>query len=104
MRGSDVDESAVKSEDVTKLGSARPRGAMCNRIEDRLLISWRTANDLQHLADRRLVLKTFLQLPRSRLHLLEEADVVDRDDSLICKGLEQPDLFIGERHHLHTLD
>src|SRR5205823_12200797 len=40
------------------------------------------------------------QLAVARLELGEEADVLDGDDRLVGKGLEQPDLTVGERSHL----
>ena len=49
---------------------------------------------------RGLVLERLRQLLRARLHLLEEADVVDGDDGLVGEGGDEVDLALGEGAHL----
>ena len=81
--------------------------AACNardRIQYRLKIEFRAADDRQHLADRRLILQGFRELmgtlrnlARARLLRLEETRVLDGDDGLVGKGSDQLDLFRGKR-------
>src|SRR6266478_101442 len=73
--------------------------ARCDRIEDRLHIRCRTADDVQHIGGCNLVFKRFLQLARLRLHLLEQPHVLDGDDGLVGEGLQQCDLLVREGFH-----
>ena len=68
-----------------------------------LQIEGRAADDLQHLSGRCLLLKRFLQLSCPRLHLVEQADVVDRNDRLIRKACEQGNLLGRERLYLGAI-
>ena len=43
------------------------------------------------------------QFARARLHLVEQAHVLDRDHRLVGEGLDQLDLLVGERPHGFTL-
>ena len=65
----------------------------CRSVGDRLI-------DSQHLAGRRLLLQRLGQLAVARLHLLEQAGVLDRDHRLVGEGLQQLDLLVAERPHL----
>src|SRR5205823_14095475 len=58
-------------------------------LEDRVQVERRSADDLEHVRRRRLLLQGVLRL-------VEEADVLDRDRSLAGEGLDQLDLTIGE--------
>src|SRR5262249_41014213 len=60
----------------------------------------RTGDHLQHFGSCRLLLQRFGQFARSRLHLVEQPHVLDGDDRLVGKGLEQLDLLIGERPYV----
>jgi len=66
----------------------QPCGTRCDRIEDRLHIRCRTADDVQHIGGCNLVFERFLQLAGLRLHLLEQMDVADGDYGLIGEGLQ----------------
>src|SRR5262245_42805404 len=57
-----------------------PGGALDNGVEDRLHVRWRTADDAEHLGGRCLVLQSLTQLCVALLDLLEEANILDRDD------------------------
>ena len=66
-------------------------------VEHDLQIEGRTADDLEHIGGRRLLLERFGQLLRARLHLVEQPHVLNRDDRLIREGRHQLDLLVRER-------
>src|SRR5262245_19529948 len=70
------------------------------RLEDRLQIGWRTANDVKHLAGRRLLFERLGELAVPRLLLVNKTCVLDGDYGLIGKGLEQFDVPVGKRPDL----
>ena len=70
------------------------RGRSGNRIEHRLHVGRRFADDAQDLAGGGLLLERFGQRPVARLQLVEEPNVLDRDHGLIGKGLQQSDLLL----------
>ena len=45
-------------------------------------------------------MQRFGEVARPRLHLVEQAHVLDRDDGLIGEGLDDFDLAIGEKSRL----
>ena len=67
------------------------------RRQHRLQIEGRTADDLEHIGGRGLLLQRFLEVARLRLHLVEQARVLDRDDGLVGEGLDELDLLVVER-------
>ncbi len=77
----------------------QPCGTRCDRIEDRLHIRCRTADDVQHIGGCNLVFERFLQLAGFRLHLLEQTHILDGDDGLVGEGLQQCDLLVREGFH-----
>ena len=62
----------------------------CDRVEYRLHIGRRTADDPQDLARRRLLLERLLRL-------VEQAHVLDRDHRLVGEGCRERDLLFGKR-------
>src|SRR5262244_3569819 len=72
-------------------------GAGENRIEYRLYVRLRAADDTQDVAGRGLRVERRPQLTVARLQLREQAHVLDRDDGLVGEGLQELDLAIGER-------
>ena len=91
-------------EHVGMIGLTEPTGRLDNPVEDRLHFGWRTADNIEHLARRSLLLQRFLQLARSRLHLLEQPRVLDGDHGLVGEGLEQIDLPISEQSYFGASD
>src|SRR5262249_2989396 len=71
------------------VGTAYTRGSLCDYIEHRLNICRRTGNDAQNLARRRLLFQRFSEF-------LKQADVFDRNHSLISEGCHQLDLPFGK--------
>src|SRR5262249_40064940 len=70
------------------------RGALHNRVKHRLNICRRATDDAEHLGGRGLILKGLAQFCIALLQFLEQPHVLDRNDCLIGKGLEQLDLFL----------
>ena len=66
-------------------------------FEHRLKVECRTADDLEHVGGRGLLLQRFAQF-------IEQARILDGDDGLGGKILHQLDLLIGERPHLLAID
>ena len=56
----------------------------------------------EHLRRRGLLFERLFQFYRSFLHLVEEARVRDRNDSLVCEGGDQLDLRCREWSDLAT--
>ena len=52
------------------------------------------------LAERPELLDRARELPRARLHLVEQPHVLDRDHRLVGEGFEQLDLLLGEWPHV----
>ena len=81
---------------------AQIRRDIDDRVEHRLQLGGGSADDLQHLAGCLLERQRFLQIARPRLHFFEQPGIFDGDDRLVGKGLDQIDLFLGERLDFRT--
>src|SRR5215831_13529624 len=104
-----IDELAVKSVEAAEKSVAQRHGAFDDRIEHRLYIRGRLADDAQNFAGRGLLVERLAHLRmrlRQRLVLLlqlrKEPHVLDGDDRLVREGLEEGDLGVGERPYLHS--
>ena len=97
---------AFESPNDREIPLAQTRCSLNDRVEHRLQVVWRAADDVEHFASRGLVFKRFLQLARARLHLLEEPHILDRDYRLVGEGGDQVDLRGGEglRYNLPDKD
>ena len=78
-------------------GAAEFDGGGNQRIEHRLQIERRAADDLQHVGGRGLLLQRLREIARARLHLVEQPHVLDRDHGLVGEGLDEFDLPSRER-------
>src|SRR5262249_7646112 len=67
------------------------------RVEHRLQIEGRAADDLEHVGGGGLLLQRFPQL-------VEQARILDGDDGLVRKVRNYFDLLVGERPDLLTVD
>src|SRR5262249_15938372 len=85
-----------------ELGVACARGVLQHRLEHRLQLAWRAADDLQDLRGSGLLLQRFGQFARACPLRLEQPRVLDRDYRLGCEALKQLDLAIGERSDLQA--
>ena len=95
---------ALRRKIVPRLPRARRTAGVDERLQDRLKIEHRPADDLQHVGGRRLLLQRLLEIASARLHLVEQAHVLDGDDGLIGEGLQEVDLALGEWASLPTCD
>ena len=68
---------------------AQPCGRLDQRVEHRLQIEGRAADDLEHVGGGGLLLQRFAQL-------VEQPRVLDSDDGLGGEVLDQLDLLVGE--------
>jgi hypothetical protein len=101
----------VESAHCTEQAVAELNCTLDDRVEHRLHIHRRTADHPEDLARRRLLLQRFGHLRvglRERtvlfLELREQPHVLDGDDRLVGKGLEQCDLLVGEGTRLSLVD
>ena len=76
---------------------AQSPGRFDERVEHRLQVESRAANDLEHVGSGGLLLKRFAQL-------VEQPRVLDGDDGLRGEVCDQLDLLVGERAHLLPVD
>jgi len=76
-------------EQKAELGLAEPSRVRQHRLEHWLEFPGRTRDDLQHLRGRRLLLQRLAQL-------VEEARVLDGNDSLLSEIADQLDLLFRE--------
>jgi len=80
-----------------KFGSADASCARQHALEYRLQLAGRTADDLQDLGSRGLLLQRLAQIVRALAQLVEQPSVPDGDDGLRGKILKQRDLPLGTR-------
>ena len=78
------------------INSTNPRGALDDRIEHRLHVRGRAADDAEHLSRCRLMLQGLAQFCVALLDLFEQPHVLDGDHRLICKGFKELDLLVRE--------
>ena len=88
---------AVAYEDRSGIGAAEPGGRFDCRIQHRLHIGGRAADDVEHVAGRRLVFERFFEIARAGLQFAEQSRILHRNDRLVGKGAHQIDLPLGER-------
>src|SRR5690242_14179783 len=79
-----------------------PGCTLDDSIEHRLYVSGRPADDAEHFGGCSLMLQRLSQFCVAFLQFIEQPHILDRDDRLICKGLEQSDLFFRERSNLDS--
>ena len=84
------------------LGLAKPGCVLDERIENRLKIKRRTADDFQNFAGRRLLVQRFGEIAVAFLQFLEQPHVLDGDDGLVGEGLKQRHLLFGKRLDLRS--
>ena len=90
--------------------SGEPHRRGQKRIEHHLKVKGRTADDLEHVGGRGLLRERLLKVVRARLHFIEQAHILDRDDRLVGEGLQDLDLSrverscLGSPHHQRAFD
>ena len=85
---------AVKPQDEPCVGTAEPGSVFDKRLEHRLKIEGRTADNFQHFARGGLLFQSFSQVAVACLQFLKQAHVFDSDDCLVSKGGDQLDLLV----------
>src|SRR5262249_13957447 len=73
-------------------------------VENRLQIEGRSADDLQHLRGRGLLLQRLREIVGALAQFVEQPRVLDGDDGLGGEVLDQFDLLVREWLHLGTTD
>ena len=85
-------------------GAAQADSALHDRLKHGLRVGWRVRDDAQNFCRRCLLLQRLRQLLRPCLHLVEQASVLDGNDSLVGERLEEFDLRVGEGADLIAAD
>ena len=96
VAGDEMEQLAIEAEHVRKHASAESDSVAHDRLEHRLHVGRRGADHAKYRGSCRLLLQCLSQLARARLHLVEQAHVLDRDDRLIGEGRHELDLPVGE--------
>src|SRR5215475_10631110 len=86
------------------INPTNPGGAFYDRIEHRLHVCGRAADDAEHFRRCRLMLQGLAQFRVPLLQFLEQTYVFNGDDGLMRKSLEERDLFVVEGAHLGATD
>ena len=81
------------------VGLAKPAGTLDDCLESGPDFRWRRGDDREDVAARSLVGKGLGEIARSRLYLIKQPHILDRDHRLVSEGLDQFDLPVGERPH-----
>ena len=97
-------DSPSRLRDVPHLGVAEPRGGLDERVEHRLQIEGRAADDLEHVAGRGLVFERFLEIAGALLQFAEQPRILHRDHRLRREVFEQRNLLFGERSDFVAMD
>src|SRR5207237_3374933 len=91
-------------EDHGLIGNAQPSRSLDYRVEHRLQVESRAADDLQHITRRGLIFERLLEIARALTQFIQEPRVFHCDDRLGCEVLQERDLLVGERSHFLTID
>src|SRR6516165_4920947 len=87
---------AVAEKDPRVQRFAQTGGIRDDRVQNRLKIARRFADDAQHLCGSGLLLQRLGELARARLHLLKQPHIFNGDESLVGKSSDELDLFFRE--------
>src|SRR5215471_17219446 len=88
---------AILARYADHVGLAEPRCRFPKGIENRLQVKGRAADNLEHVGGGSLLLQRLAQF-------VEQPGVLDGDNRLACKTLNQLDLFVGEEADLLAVD
>ena len=91
-----TEKIALALEEPSVIGVAQPRRRFHERIEHRLQIESRLANDLEHIGGHSLLLQGFSKSLGALLNFLEQSYILDGNCRLIGKRLDEINLCIGE--------
>jgi hypothetical protein len=96
MTGHVMDEPVLEPEHPSVRAFAEVDGALRDRVEHRLHVGRRARYHAQDFGGRRLSFERLGQVLGSRLHLVEQPGVLERDDGLIGECLHEFDLALSE--------
>ena len=92
-----VVETAALLKDCAAMGTGKRHSRLHERVEYDLQVERRAADSLQHICGSDLLLESFFEIAGFGLHLVEQADVLDRDHGLVGECRDQLDLLVGKR-------
>src|SRR5262245_4362834 len=95
---------SIVAENHAVLGTANAHGILQQRLKDALEVEHGSADGLEHLGRGSLLPQRFAQLLRARLHLVEQAHVLDRDQRLVGESGDELDLPVRERLDVIALE
>ena len=91
---------ALAQRDCAHVRSGQAHCGVDQRLQDGLKIEGRSADCLENIRCRGLLLQRLAEVARPCLHLVEQADILDGDHRLVGEGLDQLDLARRERARL----
>src|SRR6516162_7220097 len=94
----------LTTEKVAEIGTAQSRCGFDQRVEHRLQIECRAADNLKHVTGRGLAFERLLEIAGTGAQFAEQPRVLHRDDRLLGKILLQRHLLLGERPDLLAIE
>jgi hypothetical protein len=94
--------AVLDPEHPAETGAADAGGVRQHGLEHELKVAWRTADDLQYLRGRGLLLECLGKLARARLLGLEQSNVFDCDHRLVGESCDKLNLFVRVRFNFRT--
>src|SRR5215831_2683650 len=95
---------AIVAENHAVLGTANAHGILQQRLKDALEVEHGSADGLEYLGRGSLLPQRFTQFLGARLHLVEQAHVLDRDQRLVGESGDELDLPVRERLDVIALE
>src|SRR5262249_22735568 len=95
---------SVAGYEASYFGVAQPRRSFADRVEHRLQVEGRAADDLEHVARRGLVFERLLQITGALSQFAEQPRIFHCNDRLGSEILQQPNLLVAERSYVLTID
>ncbi len=91
-----MEQLTVKGVEHAEIGAAKIHRLAEHRVEHGYQVAGRAADDAQNFGGRGLLFQGFGKFPRSRLYLIEQASIFDRDHRLIGEGAQQLNVTVGK--------
>src|SRR5690242_5882512 len=95
-----AEDVAVTLRDERHFSLAQPCRGLGYHLQHGFEVESRTADDLEHFCDRRLVFERLFKVARAHAQLAQEPRILDGNDRLSGKILHQRNLLIVERAYL----
>src|SRR5262245_20692294 len=97
MGGSKIEKFAIELKNMAALGPAEPGCTFDERLENRSQVERRSAYDFKHIGRRGLLLQRSREIVAPLAQVTEQPRVLDGDDGLRRKILDQRNLVVGKR-------